>query len=283
MKRALITGALGLTIGLGALPEAIAQCLQVPVSCRVSSAFGKRYNPIAKDYSSEAHRGVDFACPMYTTVNAAVDGTVEVAGNSSSAGNWVRTNTGGLVVKYMHNERLNVRMGETVKKGQKLADSGNTGRSTGPHLHFQVEEGGVAVDPQSKFCSAPDVAPGVMQGDDPTPEVLGATSRSSYEPSDSGGTVTPIGFEGAFIEILKDAIAARATNPDYQQQLAKLREEGLYKELAFQSTLRLRVKHENLLIRERTLATHAMLQVLAAEQFLKPQLQTQRQAAAQQR
>jgi murein DD-endopeptidase MepM/ murein hydrolase activator NlpD len=283
MKRAVITTALAMTLGLGASPQAIAECLQVPVNCRVSSAFGKRYNPIAKDYSAEVHRGIDFACPMFTKVVAAADATVDVAGNSSSAGNWVRTNAGGLVLKYMHNERLDVIMGQAVKKGQKLADSGNTGRSTGPHLHFQVEEGGKAVDPQTKFCSAPEMSPGVMQGDDPTPEVLGATTRSSYEPNDQGGAVTPIGFEGAFIEILKDAIAARATNPDYQRQLAKLREEGLYKELAFQSTLRLRVKHENLLIRERTLATHAMLQVLAAEQYLKPQLQSQRQAAAQQR
>lgn len=73
---------------------------------------------------------------------------VTYAGFSNSAGNYIIIDHGdGLVTKYMHHEELYVKKGQQVTKGQQIGLSGTTGNSTGNHLHFQVEENGVAVDP----------------------------------------------------------------------------------------------------------------------------------------
>lgn len=103
----------------------------------ISSNFGERIHPITKE--RKMHNGVDIAVPIGTHVYSAVDGTVILAGYSESAGNWVkvRTETGWTVVM-MHMDSLTVSEGQTVKKGDHLGYSGNTGRSTGPHLHLEV-------------------------------------------------------------------------------------------------------------------------------------------------
>lgn len=103
----------------------------------ISSNFGERIHPITKE--RKMHNGVDIAVPIGTHVYSAVDGTVILAGYSESAGNWVkvRTETGWTVVM-MHMDSLTVSEGQTVKKGDHLGCSGNTGRSTGPHLHLEV-------------------------------------------------------------------------------------------------------------------------------------------------
>ena len=79
---------------------------------------------------------------------AAEAGVVTQAGYSESAGNWIVIDHGdGLVTKYMHHAEIYVEVGQKVVKGQQIGLSGTTGYSTGNHLHFQVEENGVAVDP----------------------------------------------------------------------------------------------------------------------------------------
>ena len=79
---------------------------------------------------------------------AAESGTVIFAGYSGSAGNLITIDHGnGLVTKYMHHSEIYVKVGDHVEKGQQIGLSGTTGRSTGNHLHFQVEENGVAVNP----------------------------------------------------------------------------------------------------------------------------------------
>ena len=119
-------------------------------SGQISSGFGYR------DFDHSFHKGVDFATggakvPTY----AAADGKVVIAGWSESAGNWVVIDHGGgLVTKYMHHSSLTVRPNQTVKKGQQIGVTGNTGYSSGVHLHFQVEVNGTAVDPMDYLLKA---------------------------------------------------------------------------------------------------------------------------------
>lgn len=108
----------------------------------ISSTFGYR------DFDGAFHKGLDLAAGEGTPTYAAADGTVVIAGWSDSAGNWVVINHGnGLTTKYMHHSALCVTAGQTVVKGQQIGYVGDTGNSFGAHLHFQVESGGVAVDP----------------------------------------------------------------------------------------------------------------------------------------
>lgn len=103
----------------------------------ISSNFGERIHPITKE--RKVHNGVDIAVPVGTHVYSAVDGTVILAAYSESAGNWVKVQTKtGWTVVMMHMDSLTVSQGQEVKKGDHLGYSGNTGRSTGPHLHLEV-------------------------------------------------------------------------------------------------------------------------------------------------
>ena len=108
---------------------------------RVSSEFGPRWGTM--------HNGIDFAAPIGTPAYAAADGTVTVARYSSSAGNYVVINHGGgLVTKYMHFSAIYVSEGQSVSRGHNIGAIGNTGYSTGPHLHFQVEVNGQPRNPR---------------------------------------------------------------------------------------------------------------------------------------
>ncbi|MGI6216727.1 MAG: murein hydrolase activator EnvC family protein [Coriobacteriales bacterium] len=109
----------------------------------ISSTFGYR------SFDNSFHKGVDFAASQGTPVYAAASGTVLIAGYSSTAGNWVVISHGnGLVTKYMHMATTPyVHAGQTVSKGTNIGVVGSTGNSTGPHLHFQVEVNGTAVNP----------------------------------------------------------------------------------------------------------------------------------------
>ncbi len=105
----------------------------------ISSNFGVRIHPITKE--RKAHNGVDIAVPVGTHLYSAVDGTVILAAYSESAGNWVKVQTDtGWTVIFMHMDSLTVSKGQLVKKGDHLGYSGNTGRSTGPHLHLEVRD-----------------------------------------------------------------------------------------------------------------------------------------------
>lgn len=105
----------------------------------ISSNFGERIHPITKE--RKVHNGVDIAVPIGTHIYSAVDGTVILASYSESAGNWVKVQTDtGWTVVMMHMDSLTVSEGQQVKKGDHLGYSGNTGRSTGPHLHLEVRD-----------------------------------------------------------------------------------------------------------------------------------------------
>lgn len=116
-----------------------------PGASYISSEFGEYRSP-----ADPAHKGMDFAAGTGTPTYAAAAGTVVIAGYSSSAGNWVVINHGnGLTTKYMHHTALCVSSGQSVSKGQQIGMVGSTGNSTGPHLHFQVEVNGAAVNPRN--------------------------------------------------------------------------------------------------------------------------------------
>ena len=116
-----------------------------PGASYISSEFGEYRDP-----SDPSHQGMDFAADSGVPTYAAADGTVVIANYSDSAGNWVVINHGnGLVTKYMHHSALCVSAGQHVSKGQQIGQVGSTGWSTGPHLHFQVEVNGMAVNPRN--------------------------------------------------------------------------------------------------------------------------------------
>ncbi|KTR51926.1 peptidase, partial [Pantoea ananatis] len=114
---------------------------------RVSSNFNpRRLNPVTGRIAP--HKGVDFALPIGTPVLAVGDGEVVVAKNGGAAGNYVAIRHGRqYMTRYMHLKKVLVKPGEKVKRGDRIALSGNTGRSTGPHLHFEIWINNQAVNP----------------------------------------------------------------------------------------------------------------------------------------
>jgi len=114
---------------------------------RVSSNFNPhRLNPVTGRVAP--HKGVDFAIPLGTPVLAVGDGEVIVAKRSGGAGNYVAIRHGRqYMTRYMHMKKLLVKPGDKVKRGERVGLSGNTGRSTGPHLHFEVWINNQAVNP----------------------------------------------------------------------------------------------------------------------------------------
>ncbi|WP_237386407.1 murein DD-endopeptidase MepM [Xenorhabdus sp. Sc-CR9] len=114
---------------------------------RVSSSFNpRRLNPVTGRITS--HRGVDFAMPIGTPVLAVGDGEVIVAKFDGAAGNFIAIRHGRqYTTRYMHLRKLLVKPGQKVKRGERIALSGNTGRSTGPHLHFEFWDNQQPVNP----------------------------------------------------------------------------------------------------------------------------------------
>jgi murein DD-endopeptidase MepM/ murein hydrolase activator NlpD len=130
--------------------------LKTPVDgAKISSGFGMRFHPILH-YTTQ-HKGIDFAVMTGTPVMAAGSGTVEVAGVNGSYGIYVRIkHDGSHETAYAHLSRLakGIRPGSHVTQGQTIAYSGSTGRSTGPHLHYEVLVNESQVNPMSvKFQS----------------------------------------------------------------------------------------------------------------------------------
>ncbi|MEP3422424.1 MAG: M23 family metallopeptidase [Erythrobacter sp.] len=113
---------------------------------RLSSGYGMRNHPVLRQ--RRRHNGVDLAAPTGTPVYATADGLVGRADWFSSYGLYISIDHGAeLETRYAHLSRLAVAAGERVKKGDLIGYVGSTGRSTGPHLHYEVRVDGVAVNP----------------------------------------------------------------------------------------------------------------------------------------
>lgn len=115
---------------------------------RISSGFGKRRDPFTHRWAR--HSGIDIPAPRGTPIMASAGGKVVFAGYRQAYGNTVEIDHGnGLATRYAHASKLKVRHGDLVLPGQAIATVGSTGRSTGPHLHFEVLRNGVAVEPRT--------------------------------------------------------------------------------------------------------------------------------------
>lgn len=121
---------------------------QMPLAgATMTSDFGMRTHPILGGRRN--HKGIDLASPTGTPVYATADGVVAKAEPFSSYGNYIQIEHGGqLETRYAHLSGYAVTAGEQVHKGQLIGYVGTTGRSTGPHLHYEVRVAGEAVDPR---------------------------------------------------------------------------------------------------------------------------------------
>lgn len=114
---------------------------------RIASGFGYRIDPIYK--TTKMHAGIDFTAPQGTPIYATAEGTAKIAGNSGNGyGNHVVLNHGyGYETLYGHMIRVKVRPGQSVKRGEVIGWVGSTGKSTGPHCHYEVHKYGQRIDP----------------------------------------------------------------------------------------------------------------------------------------
>jgi len=123
-----------------------------PVKGWVSSRFGYRVSPFTG--RREFHRGLDIATHAGIPIIAPADGIVTYSGRKGLMGNMITLEHGfGMVTRYGHIKKLIKKKGERVKRGETIALVGNTGRSTGPHLHYEVRLNGVAVNPMNYFLN----------------------------------------------------------------------------------------------------------------------------------
>lgn len=125
---------------------------------RIASGFGSRIDPVYK--TVKFHYGLDFAAPQGTPIYATADGTVTTAGSTGNGyGNHVIIHHGyGYETLYGHMVRVKVRNGQAVKRGEVIGWVGSTGKSTGPHCHYEVHKYGEKIDPIYFFYN--DLTPG---------------------------------------------------------------------------------------------------------------------------
>lgn len=138
----------------GPPPAGVAPALALPVHGRVSSGFGPRVDPVHGARGN--HTGLDLAAPTGTPVVAAAAGTVVRAGDAGGYGQLiVLRHADGSETRYAHLSAIGVEVGAQVARGQPIGAVGSTGRSTGPHLHFELRRNGQAVDPRPALPLGP--------------------------------------------------------------------------------------------------------------------------------
>ncbi|MDJ0642626.1 MAG: M23 family metallopeptidase, partial [Erythrobacter sp.] len=123
---------------------------------RITSAYGYRRDPFTR--RSAMHSGIDFKGARGSPIMAAATGEITFAGWKGGYGRTVEvTHSNGIVTRYAHMSRIDVAVGQSVEAGDTLGGLGSSGRSTGPHLHFEVRINGRAVNPRPFLETAPDV------------------------------------------------------------------------------------------------------------------------------
>jgi murein DD-endopeptidase MepM/ murein hydrolase activator NlpD len=194
------------TLAESRLFEARLQSLLIPssppVEGHVGSGFGFRTDPITGRLA--LHTGLDFPADIGTPIHAAAGGMVVVSHNHAAYGRLLEIDHGNsLITRYAHASKLLVQNGEMVKRGQKIAEVGSSGRSTGPHLHFEVLVAGVPQNParflagKGKGAAAPLVADvnAALSQRRPLPSVRSADAESAPQskPRRERRTPTPAG------------------------------------------------------------------------------------------
>lgn len=117
---------------------------------RVASGFGWRIDPIYR--TRRFHEGMDFTAPIGTDIYATGNGTITAAGWQQGYGNTVKLDHGyGYETLYAHMSQINVKVGQAVNRGEVIGLVGNTGKSTGPHLHYEVHFKGKIMDPRNYY------------------------------------------------------------------------------------------------------------------------------------
>lgn len=130
--------------------EKLPLAMPVTDNFRYTSGFGRRWGRM--------HEGIDMAGPVGTPIHVTGDGVVTFAGRSGAYGNLIKIRHElGTETRYAHLSRIHVKVGDQVSQGDRIGDMGNTGRSTGPHLHYEVRMNGRAVDPMSFIKAADNV------------------------------------------------------------------------------------------------------------------------------
>ncbi len=118
-----------------------------PVRGRISSPFGKRTCPFSD--KPQFHRGLDIAADTGNPVSATADGIVVSCGWQGGYGKSITLSHGsGYVTRYAHLAKIYVQAGQAIRKGEEIGTVGSTGRSTGPHLHYELRSGGIPVNPE---------------------------------------------------------------------------------------------------------------------------------------
>ena len=113
--------------------------------------FGEEWLPT---YKKGEHTGIDYGCPEGTPILASADGTVKIIANLYIGyGKYIILNHGNYSTLYAHLSRIDVDYGQTVKQGDVIGLSGSTGKSSGPHLHFELRDCGTPIDPKTKLRS----------------------------------------------------------------------------------------------------------------------------------
>lgn len=117
-----------------------------PVEGVVSSEFGLRY--VANPIVSKNHVGIDIAANTGTVIKAAMEGTVTVCSTTGDYGYHIKITNNDVSTLYAHCSKLYVKTGDIIKQGQEIAEVGSTGKSTGPHLHFEIMRGTTYINPR---------------------------------------------------------------------------------------------------------------------------------------
>jgi murein DD-endopeptidase MepM/ murein hydrolase activator NlpD len=141
------TGNVVVPNGGGVIPNSVGGIFPPIKGAPITSLFGMRFHPIL--HILRLHAGIDFGAPIGSVVRAVADGKIAIAGPVSGFGNHVRIKHNGFDTSYSHLSEIpsNITVGAAVTKGETVGLSGNTGLSTGPHLHFEYYINGSAVDP----------------------------------------------------------------------------------------------------------------------------------------
>lgn len=170
-----------------------------PVDVVTGSGFGFRPDPFTG--VAALHSGLDFPAEIGTPVVAAAGGVVVLTEHHPQYGNVIELDHGqGVVTRYAHNSKLFAKTGDIVKRTQKIAEVGSSGRSTGPHLHFEVRLGGVPQNPAKFLASsaAPPVTLAIVAAPSKPAAVVGVPKGvrdSSVQPTSRARTPVPAKLE----------------------------------------------------------------------------------------